>query len=397
MIKKSPEDFVVMEITGKGVALEPGMRYSPAGLSEEPCENGEFTTFVLEKKSWDTINALIKIAGNVNRGRKSISYAGTKDKVSVSVQLASIYGTVPEMLERVMIKDININGAWKSREAVSMGSNLGNKFRIRVSGADFPDNAEKVLEELGGRFPNYFDRQRFGYRMNNAKIGMHILGNELECAAMEFLTGTSNESNPDAIEARKKLAEEQDFVGALTYFPRYLRAERAMIAYLAKEKNYANAFIAMPRGLSIMFIHAVEAEIFNKALEERIKANDFETGLSFKQNFYGFPDSNSLNAGSGDFIAAPLIGYETKETEISSYEKEILESMKISKSDFKIRSLPQLSMKGAYRSIFSPIKDASYAVEGSDSVNVSFSIPAGSYATILMGEIIKTSNPAGTM
>ena len=397
MIKKSPEDFVVMEVTGKGLVLEPGMGYSPAELSEETCENGKFTTFVLEKKSWDTINALIKIAGNVNRGRKSISYAGTKDKVSVSVQLASIYGAAPEMLERVRIKDIKINGAWKSREAVSMGSNLGNRFRIKVRNADFPDHAEEVLEELGGRFPNYFDRQRFGYRMNNAKIGMHMLRNELECAAMEYITGTSNESNSDAIEARKKLAEEQDFVEALTYFPRYLRAERAMIACLAKEKNYANAFIAMPRGLSIMFIHAVEAEIFNKALEERIKANDFETGLSFKQNFYGFPDSNSLNAGNGGFSAAPLIGYETKETEISSYEQEILENMHISKSDFKIKSLPQLSMKGAYRSLFSPIKDASYAVEDDNSVNVSFSIPAGSYATILMGEITKTNNSADSM
>ena len=397
MIKKSPEDFVVMEVTGKGLVLEPGMGYSPAELSEETCENGKFTTFVLEKKSWDTINALIKIAGNLNRGRKSISYAGTKDKVSVSVQLASIYGAAPEMLERVRIKDIKINGAWKSREAVSMGSNLGNRFRVKVRNADFPDHAGEVLEELGGRFPNYFDRQRFGYRMNNAKIGMHMLRNELERAAMEFLTGTSNESNSDAIEARKKLAEEQDFVEALTYFPRYLRAERAMIAYLAKEKNYANAFIAMPRGLSIMFIHAVEAEIFNKALEERIKANDFETGLSFKQNFYGFPDSSSLNAGNDGFSAAPLIGYETKETEISSYEQEILKNMHISKSDFKIKSLPQLSMKGAYRSIFSPIKDASYAVEGSDSVNVSFSIPAGSYATILMGEITKTNNSADSM
>jgi tRNA pseudouridine13 synthase len=146
-----------------------------------------------------------------------------------------------------------------------------------------------------------------------------------------------------------------------------------------------------------MFIHAVEAEIFNKALEERIKANDFETGLSFKQNFYGFPDSNSLNAGNGGFSAAPLIGYETKETEISSYEQEILENMHISKSDFKIKSLPQLSMKGAYRSLFSPIKDASYAVEDDNSVNVSFSIPAGSYATILMGEITKTNNSADSM
>src|SRR5271165_4016502 len=94
-LKTEPDDFIVKEITGKGVLLEIGKAYTAEDLKESENNEGKFTTFVLEKRNWETIRAILEIAKRMGRGRKSINYAGIKDKRSVSVQLACIYGVEP--------------------------------------------------------------------------------------------------------------------------------------------------------------------------------------------------------------------------------------------------------------------------------------------------------------
>ena len=393
-IKTEPEDFIVKEITKSGKVLEPGRKYLPEELGEVPVPGSKFTTFILEKKNWDTISALLSIAKKAGRGRKSISYAGVKDKRSISVQLASIYGVTPSSISAINIKDIHINGAWEGSET-TLGSNLGNSFSVKLNG--FSGGIERIpsiIEESMGRFPNYFDRQRFGYRLNNFSIGMHILHNEMEEAVMSFLTYSGKETDMESREARARLAEERDFQKALDYFPRHLRPERAMIAYLARYRNFHNAIRNLQRGIAIMFIHSVEDAIFNAVLEKRIREGDFESRLGCKANFHGFPDIESVSESKEKtFEVDALIGYETKEEYISDYSKEIMERFGINKDSFKIKSLPELSMKGAYRPILSPFKDFSYTdIVGTSDLNLEFSIPSGSYATIFLNEITKNDN-----
>ncbi|MDE1851644.1 MAG: tRNA pseudouridine(13) synthase TruD [Candidatus Micrarchaeota archaeon] len=389
ILKSAPEDFIVKEITGKGVVLELGKAYLPSDLKEEEVPDGKFSTIVMQKRDWNTIGALTKIAGLVNRGKKSVSYAGTKDRTSISVQLASIFGATPEQLMRIRLKDISINGAWKSN-GVEMGTNIGNAFEITLRETS-STAIEPIMEELDGRFPNYFDRQRFGSRLNNASIGACIMRNDFKGAAMHYLTDTQNETNPEAIEARKRLADEQDFKNALSYFPRHLKGERSVIAYMAMYDNYANALRKIPRGITTMFIHAVESLVFNMALEQRIKAGDFKAKVSCRANFYGFPDIGSLSTSESDFCVMPLIGYETKEEHVSEYENEAMEMLEIKAQDFKIKGMPELSMKGAFRSMLAPVKEMSHSFDG-NSAMIRFSIPSGSYATVLLNEIMKTES-----
>ena len=393
-IKTEPEDFIVKEITKSGKALEPGCKYTPEELGEAPLPGSKFTTFILEKRNWDTISALLAIAKKAGRGRKSISYAGVKDKRSISVQLASIYGATPSSISSISIKDIQINGAWEGSE-ITLGSNLGNSFSVKLNGANGGiERLSSIIEESMGLFPNYFDRQRFGYRLNNFSIGMHILNNEMEEAVMSFLAYSGKETDMESREARAKLAEERDFQKALDYFPRHLRPERTMIAYLARYRNFPNAIRSMQRGIAIMFIHSVEDAIFNSVLEKRIREGDLKSRLGCKANFYGFPDIDTVSESEEkNFVVDALIGYETKEEYISDYSKDIMEQLGINKDSFKIKSLPELSMKGAYRPILSPFKDFSYGLmESTGSLNLEFSIPSGAYATIFLNEITKNDN-----
>lgn len=385
-VKDECEQFIVKEITAKGHILEPGRRYSAEDLGEKENGAGKFSTIVLQKRDWNTIQALTKIAGLVNRGRKSIAYAGTKDRRSISVQLASIYGAEPEKLLSLNIKDITINGAWKS-DGVELGSNLGNAFEVTISDVERKET-KKVMEELDGRFPNYFDRQRFGARLNNAVVGYHILRNDFESALMNYLTDPTNEINEESREARIRLKNESDFKGALDYFPAYLKNERTVLGYMARHPNYANALRMLPRGISMMFIHAVEALLFNIALEQRIKEKDFKAPLYAKENFYGFPEMEKFTKRKSSFPVVHLVGYETPEDEVDDYQKKVMEELGIKRDDFKIRGMPELSMKGSSRVLLAPVKDFSASVEG-DGIKTRFSIPSGCYATVLLNEITK--------
>ena len=387
-MKAQPEDFIVREITDKGVTLELQKVYSAQDLKEEEPKEGRFCTFVLEKRNWNTINALLAVAKRLGHGRKSIGYSGIKDRNALTVQMASIFGADPEAVMRTRIKDISINGAWKS-DGIEMGSNLGNAFSIRVRGVQSFD-VDAIMEELSGTAPNYFDAQRFGSRLNNAAVGLFIMEGRFEEAVMEFLTGAENETSADAIAARKRLSEEQDFKQAMEYFPRYLKTERTVISALCREKNYANALRSMPRGISLLFIHAVESYIFNAELESRIKDGNLSSGIKLGSNIAGFPDAKSRS--DNGFPAAPLVGYKTEDSAISGYAEDTMAKLGITKERFLIKSMPELSMKGDVRALLMPFKDFSYANEDEKhTLNLNFSLPSGSYATIFVNEITKSS------
>jgi tRNA pseudouridine13 synthase len=389
-IKQSHDDFVVREITRSGRVLELGKTYTAAELGEAEVPDGKQITFVLQKRNWNTINAVQAVAKWMGRGRKSMGYAGTKDKFAVSVQLASVFHPEPFEMSSVRIKDISINGSWRS-DGLKIGDSLGNAFDIVVRGAKSPDAAAGVAEELGGRMPNYFGPQRFGDRKNNAAVGLMILKGEMEGAVMELLTGTDNETSADATAARKRLREEGDFAAALEYFPKYLKGERTILAHLAEyRRDWAGALRMLPRGLSLMLVHAVQGKIFNEELEERIREKDFESDAYAARDFYGFPDTERAG-GKGDFPLACVVGYDTDDSRIGDYAREIMERMDIRKEEFRIRSVPALSSKGSYRALLAPVKDLGYQIENGSDIKLDFELPKGSYATILLHEFMKTA------
>ncbi|MEM3199184.1 MAG: tRNA pseudouridine(13) synthase TruD, partial [Candidatus Micrarchaeaceae archaeon] len=383
-IGQTPEDFIVQEITKEGVVLEIGKYYSPEDLGISGSQ-GDFTTFVMEKKGWNTIQALREIAKKLGRGKKSISFAGTKDRNTISVQLASIYGKDPKDLANIHIKDIKINGAWKASAPIKMGMLLGNAFSINAySKSDFTDKVEKIEENLGGKFPNYFGLQRFGNRGNNVKIGISLLKGDFSNAALLFLTDISNERNPAAIEARTRLRNEMNFSKALDYFPRYLKYERRVLAYLAKYNNYANALRQIQRQLLLMFIHSVESYLFNEEVKYCISvgAENFVNAIC-SANAYGFPDLstvkpiekgiNLLKNDTKHFEVINIIGYDTN---LNDYEKSLLDKLGLSLENFKMKHMPELNCKGSHRVAFAPYKNFSFSIKNTQ-INFKFSIPSG--------------------
>ncbi len=396
-IKSQPSDFIVEEISENGTILKLDSIYAPETLGFKNNDAGKFAAFIMQKENWNTLQALREITKKVGRGIKSVSFAGTKDRSSISTQMCAIYGIKSEQLSSMHIKDIKINGHWQSDTPIKLGSLLGNHFIISISNSQSEDiNKINIIEkELNGLFPNFFGSQRFGNRNNNVDVGINIMLGNFEEAAMHFLTDTSNETNTEAIEARIRLKEEKDYKSALNYFPKYLKYERMVIEYLSMyPTDYANALRKIPRQISLMFVHSVQSHIFNLEIYKRISEgrilpenDDLMCGI----NKYGFPD---LSKGGNNFIVGSLVGHDS--IKINEYEKSIMETLGISIEDFKIKRMPELNCKGKRRVLFAPYKDFKVDIIN-ESLQLEFSLPSGVYATSMLNEFLENSNIEQTL
>ncbi|MCL5423537.1 MAG: tRNA pseudouridine(13) synthase TruD [Candidatus Marsarchaeota archaeon] len=391
-IKSQPSDFIVEEISENGTILKLDSIYTPETLGFKNNDAGKFAAFIMQKENWNTLQALREITKKVGRGIKSVSFAGTKDRSSISTQMCAIYGIKSEQLSSMHIKDIKINGHWQSDKPIKLGSLLGNHFIISISNSQSEDinKINEIEKELNGLFPNLFGSQRFGNRNNNVDVGINIMLGNFEEAAMHFLTDTSNETNIEAIEARIRLKAEKDYKSALNYFPKYLKYERMVIEYLSMYPNdYANALRKIPRQISLMFVHSVQSHIFNLEISKRIfegrilpEDGDLMCGI----NKYGFPD---LSKEGNNFIVGMLVGHDS--IKINEHEKSIMETLGISIEDFKIKRMPELNCKGKRRVLFAPYKDFKASI-ANERLQLEFSLPSGVYATSMLNEFLENSN-----
>jgi tRNA pseudouridine13 synthase len=398
IMKSCPEDFLVEEITNMGEILEIDKTFEKQG------EEGDFTYFVMQKRNWNTLQALKAIGRKLHCGLKRFGYAGVKDRNAVTTQLASAFKTDPAALRNLHVKDIKINAAWKAKEKLRIGDLLGNRFRItlRETAADSDEKVKEIYADLRGLAPNYFGEQRFGsMRKNTHLVGKAIVSGNFREAVVGYLTYVDEGERAEAKEARKQLAAEGDFKRALEYFPQYLLYERTLLEYLSScQTDYVNALRKLPRGLSLMFVHAYQSHMFNKALSRRIA----EKGASLMvgdttcgRNSFGFPDTERIEKvenvaeaeerlGKGElFPILEIAGY--KSSSMGEYETAVMEEEGIKKENFLIHSFPEISSKGSRRCMFVPLRD--FKSEYSEGAGAfTFSLPAGAYATVAMREFV---------
>ncbi|HEV8289769.1 MAG TPA: tRNA pseudouridine(13) synthase TruD [Candidatus Norongarragalinales archaeon] len=403
-----PEEFLVEEILSDGTILELD---KPFKREDKP---GKFTHFVMQKRSWNTHQALEAIGHALHVPQSRFNFAGTKDRNATTVQLCSVFAVHPTRVLGAKVKDVMILGAWNASDKVRLGDLAGNRFTITLlprncgQAVDVHDLEERA-EEMNGLVPNYFGEQRFGsLRQNNHHIGKLMLQGKFKEAVLNFLTYTDENEESASREARLKLEKDLDkdkgFAKALDYFPHYLKYERQIIAHLnVYTKDYIGAFRKLPRTLQLMFVHSYQSFLFNKLLAEREKSGKLFTAQKGDhycyQNHAGFPDveevevvKNAKAAASVSkkiiegkaFLAGTILGSESKP---NSQEKALLKKEKIDLKQFKLEGMPELASKGGTRALFVPLKEF-HTVKDAPST-IRFSLPSGAYATVAVEQLLK--------
>jgi tRNA pseudouridine13 synthase len=413
VIKSSPEDFQTWEQLVDGLDAR-SMYESWRGLREG---FGDQLLAVMWKRGVDTIRACTILARQLGIRPAQIGVCGIKDKVSVSWQFI----TLPAWSMRS--EGVDVGGVIKVLPIMHVGWRINserlarNMFEIVIRGPSGGAEAvQMILEELRLKgVPNFYGHQRFGIsRPITPIVGRLMIEGRIEEAVKAFLTEYSPlESNENRM-ARMRLLEDFDPERALEYFPKTLRYERAILRYLARRPgDYLGALRSLPLRLRRLLVESVSALIFNKALS-RVIAEDLldvvEVGdLVVRLDTFGRPEPGRpimvseanlqqvvrLIARGKLAVALPAPGYlspipRSRKGEILL---DILDEMGLELNAFRLKTCPEASTRGSLR----PIKITKWSCKISEmdntSIRLNIELPPGSYATILLREIMKPKSP----
>ncbi|WP_319506712.1 tRNA pseudouridine(13) synthase TruD [uncultured Methanolobus sp.] len=385
-LKAIPSDFQVDEV------------YSPLMFSEE----GTWRVYLLMKQKYNTMDALRILAKNSGIPLDKISYAGLKDRQAITRQLIAVEG-----------RDISYDKAGLALQYVGRmdhplsGKDIkGNRFRIvvrkvsRLQLKEFERSCEDV--SLFGVI-NYFDSQRFGCLRNGQGFAMrYILLGQYKVAFRMIAASFSAEAEESRI---KRIIH--DSWGNWTYLARVLRAHHygRCLAHLSRHPgDFKGALCLLPEFERTLPLFAYQSYLWNSAVsrflemniqKDRLVAMDYVAG---KLLFYDRLDEMKLEEFKN--LSFPLPGHSLKKLQHpeqrEAYEA-VLEAEGI--------SVYQLGMKthGFYLKeeqrplivfpehlrILEVSPDELSRENGMMKVVISFELPRGAYATLVIGRIFE--------
>ena len=429
VIRESVDDFKVEEVLvdGSKAELEKGPEKQVLGATPSI---QRYLLCVLVKRNWDTFIALRNIRNQLGLRQGQIQIAGIKDAKAVTAQHITVENCSMEDVTKVNVKDIDFRPVGYFHEKLSPYYLLGNQFAIRVKAikravSTVEKRIAKITQAVDstGGVPNFFGHQRFGTtRPITHLVGKAIIEGNFEEAAMLFLAKPSIYEHPASRSARIELQATGNFKQALQNFPRQLRFERMMLSHLVeKPDDFVGSFTRLPAKLQAIFVQAYQSYLFNRFLSERIKSgfsldkaeagdyvvNTERTGLPMINmaklvKAEAVAEANEQIRNGKMRLALPLVGIRQKPSQgaMGRIEREILEEEAIKTENFRINEITKISGKGGLRTVLTPIQSFTcHGVSACDSgqkasqADLRFMLMRGSYATVLLREIMKPENP----
>ena len=386
-LKRRAEDFFVQEVP----------LYEPSG-------EGEHVYCEIQKVGLTTFDAVGAIARALGVSSREIGYAGMKDARAVTRQLFSIWGTTPEAVMALRLPNIAVQWAARHGNKLRLGHLAGNRFAIKIRDVD-PLKVTTLrpaidwIEKRG--MPNYFGEQRFGRRGDNDKLGAALVRDDNK-AILKMLLGGPNPAidDPHTVKARGAF-DARDNALSMHAWPRRSGMERRVLARLMKTHRPSAAVRAVDEKVRRLWVSALQSRVFNDVVARRIEAIDeiWDGDLAYKhENGACFTvESATTEQSRADAWeispTGPLVGYRMslplgRELEL---EQASLAEVDLGPADF--RKAGKLRVKGARRPL--RIRPSEIRLEGGvdehgGHITIAFVLPAGSYATVFLRELMKT-------
>ncbi|MBI2667819.1 tRNA pseudouridine(13) synthase TruD [Candidatus Woesearchaeota archaeon] len=295
----------------------------------------DYTYFILEKRNWNTNDAIKAIASRLKVKPNRFNVAGIKDRKAITRQYVSAYRINKNELENLKIKDLKIIFVGYGEERLKLGQIECNNFKIIVRNLDKKYDKIKFIE-------NYFDDQRFGGK--NIILGKALVKKEFRKACYS-------------------------------------------LRLRWKEGDYVNPLRTLGKKLLRFYINSYQSLLFNEVLRIYFsrRYKDFKN-VEYSHGEFIFSSDKIKN------IKVPILGFLTEfdNEEIKEIYEDIMRKEEISKENFIIRQIPEISSEGNERDLIVDIKDLDCRYEN-DELNkgklkaiLEFSLPKGSYATLVV-------------
>jgi tRNA pseudouridine13 synthase len=320
-----------LRVTPEDFEVEEIPAYAPSG-------HGEHVFALIEKRMMTTPDAVRGLCEVLGTDPRAAGWAGLKDRNAVSRQWISLAGTTPEAAKQAEVEGVRVLEAAFHPQKLRTGHLRANRFVLQLRGVEAAriDDVRRVLAEIESRgLPNYYGEQRFGREGDNAERGLR------------WVRGDARAPRPG--------------------FQRKLQ------------------------------ISALQSELFNRCVAERVKtstlAKVFAGDVLKKHESGGVfvsedPEADQPRADAWEISpTGPIYGAKMRWPTGKAREREeaLLAEAELTPAHFAKwkRVAP-----GTRRFVRVPLGQIGLSVND-QTVTLDFTLPAGSYATVLVREILK--------
>ena len=299
--------------------------------------DGEFVAVKVRKTDCNTLFVGEQLAKFAGISARNMSYAGLKDRKAVTEQWFSLQmpGQPTPDFSQFSLEGVEILDVTRHQRKIRIGSLQGNHFEILLRNAEETDELKVRLDFLAKNgFPNYFTEQRFGRDGNNLTQALRWANGEIK----------------------------------------------------VKDRNKRSFYLS-----------AARSEIFNLIVSKRMELNLAQQilvgdvlQLNGSHSWFVVDESEDLAqlqqrlAQQDVLLTAPLIGEEEKSA--VDFEHEIF-----AQHQALFALMRQERLKAARRPILMQPQHFQWQFEP-NGLRLKFDLPAGSYATALIRELVNVEN-----
>ena len=369
-IRKEPEDFQVSEII------------SDKALNSINDDSG-YAVYKLKKKKIDTNHAL---SGIFRKKGIHLKALGLKDASAVTEQFVCS-SNKGKAIQNFSTDRYSLEKIGFVKKPLSKKDMVSNHFKIKISGCS--DDLSSFVEY--DKILNYYGYQRFGSkRPVTHLIGKAILQRDFKKAVNLILSFTSTYDSKENNEIREKLSDKENYKKYFDQVPPQMDIERIVLKEMIDHDDSLRAIRSIPLSLRRFYIQAYQSFIFNQSLSSAFM--DGENLFEAQTSDVCFDFHSVIGKyvkGMDQHLALPFVGYSYyKKTRFDYQISKILDQEEVTPKDFFIKEMQEVSSEGGFRQAAIHCSD----YYSSENV-VEFSLSRGSFATILLREIMKPQDP----
>lgn len=389
-LKCLPEDFRVTELT------------------DRPTNGrGPFALYRLTKQSLGTPEAIDAILRRWNLARQQVSYGGLKDRHAVTEQFVTIKNGPRNDQSQSNLELIYLGQTDRPFESAD---NTGNHFEIvmrSMSDAEVTRATSSIKDVTINGVANYFDDQRFGSLGQSGEfIAVPWCRGDYERALWLALADPNEHDRPNDREEKQLLRDRWgDWPGLKADMPRGSR--RSIVTYLVDHPtDFRRALALMRLDLRGLWLSAFQSAVWNRLLAESLRdlcrpeqLFDVAFGERPAPFFHSLEDSQRQELGR---LELPLPSGRLKLEAGPLFDRlqRVLAEFGLEPRTMRVKYPRDVFFsKGQRAAVFLPA-DLQHQLDRDELYNdrqkltLSFDLPRGSYATILIKRLTETVPPA---
>jgi len=380
-IKQRPEDFSVRE----------SYRF-------DPVPDGRYRVYLMDKQKLSTFEAVERIRSRFGLRPGAISFCGLKDKQGRTEQLIAVDGAEVDFQE----PDLRLKPLGRTGRPLSAENTTSNRFSVTVRAATEEDlqelpRAAAEVNRLG--VVNYFDSQRFGsLKHGQGFIAKDLIRGDSEAALRNYLAKPSLLDRSDDAKVKEFWRRHWGEWTRRVPYEAGHRYDRVIRSLREKPEDYLRAFLQIDASYRALLLFTYQSWLWNEGVRRLLQLALPRTALfplryqAGTLLFHHDADPETLRWLR--HLTFPLLAPDTPLAE-----PRVREAVEWVLAKEKLR-LDQLRIVGAERLLYFKHEERAVLVRPSKLVlgrtqpdelnrgyaklNVAFTLPPGSYATLVV-------------